>query len=102
MSLVGLLSQHDIARQSVMPTDMSLEWCTQHLELFTDVTFTAKSTFKLECHCRKCFRRKKTPRKLKYKHKHLPKIHVWAGITKQGATHLVMFNGTMTAARHGD
>ena len=43
-----------------------------------------------------------TPRKLKYKHKHLRKIHVWAGISKQGATHLVMLSGTMTAAKHGD
>ena len=50
----------------------------------------------------KCFRKKKTPRKLKYKHKHPPKIHAWAGISKRGATHLVMFSGTMNATKYGD
>ena len=85
--------------------DKRLEWCTQRLdekEVFTDVIFTDESTFQLESHRRKCFRKKKTPRKLKYKHKHPPKIHVWAGISKQGATHLVMFSGTMTATKYGD
>ena len=84
--------------------DKRLEWCTQRLdekELFNDVIFTDESTFQLESHCRKCFR-KKTPRKLKYKHKHLPKIHVWAGISKRGATHFVMFSGIMTATKYGD
>ena len=84
--------------------DKRLEWCTQRLdekELFNDVIFTDESTFQLESHCRKCFR-KKTPRKLKYKHKHLPKIHVWAGISKRGATHFVMYSGIMTATKYGD
>ena len=31
------------------------------------VTFVYESTFQLECYCRKCFKRKNTPRKLKYK-----------------------------------
>ena len=70
-------------------------------ELFNDVIFTDESTFQLERHCRKCFRRK-TPRKLKYKHKQPPKIHVWVGIYKRGATHLVMFSGIMTATKYGD
>ena len=81
-----------------------LAWCKQCLdenECFENVIFTDESTFQLESYRRKCFQ-KKTPRKLKYKHKHPPKIHVWGGISKQGATHLVMFGGIMTATRYGD
>ena len=42
------------------------------------------------------------PRRLKYKHKCLPKIHVWGGISKEGATQLVMFSGKMNATKYGD
>ena len=55
----------------------------------------------MECHCRKCFR-KETPRKLKYRHKHPAKVHVWAGISKEGATHIVLFSGIMNATKYGD
>ena len=82
-----------------------LDWCTKLIaekEKFDDVIFTDESTFQLECHRRKCFRKKKMPRKLKYKHKHPPKIHVWAGISKKGATKIVLFSGIMTATRYSD
>ena len=82
-----------------------LDWCNKRMEEkedFHDVIFTDESTVQLECHRRKCFRKKKTPRKLKYKHKHPPKVHVWGGISKQGATQLVIFDGIMTATRYGD
>jgi len=82
-----------------------LDWCnkrTEEKEAFDDVIFTDESTVQLECHRRKCFRKKKTPRKLKYKHKHPPKLHVWGGISKQGATQLVIFDGIMNATRYGD
>ena len=82
-----------------------LAWCTECIdkkELFNNVIFTDESTFQLESHRRKCFRKMKTPRKLKYKHKHPPKIHAWAVISKRGTTHLVMFSGIMTATRYGD
>ena len=82
-----------------------LDWCRKYIsekELFNDVIFTDESIFQLESHRRKCFRKKKTPRRLKYRHKHPPKIHVWGGISKQGATHLVMFGGTMNATKYGD
>ena len=42
------------------------------------------------------------PRMLKYKHKHPLKIHVWAGISKSGASKVVMFSGIMTATRYFD
>ena len=70
---------------------------------FDDVIFTNKSTVKLKCHRRKCFQKKKTPRKLKYKHKHPAKLHVslWGGISKQGAMQLVIFDGIMNATKCG-
>ncbi len=64
--------------------------------------FTDASTVQLECHRRKCFRKKKTPRKLKYKYKDPPKLNVWGRISKQGATQLVIFDGIMNATRYGD
>ena len=82
-----------------------LEWCKERLaeqEQFNDVIFTDESTFQLDRHRRKCFRKQGAPRKLKYKHKHPPKVHVWAGISRRGATSIVIFDGTMTATRYGD
>ena len=80
-----------------------LAWCQQCLEegeRFGDVIFTDESTIILEVHRRKSFRKKGQPRKLKYKHKHPLKIHVWAGISMQGATRIVMFDGILTATRY--
>ena len=76
--------------------------CLDNEERFSDVIFTDECTVQLECHRRKSFRKKNAPRKLKYRHKHPQKIHVWAGISKRGATRLVMFGGIMTATRYGD
>lgn len=76
--------------------------CLETEECFEDVIFTDECTVQLECHRRKSFRKKNAPRKFKYRHKHPPKIHVWAGISKRGATQLVMFGGIMTATRYGD
>ena len=70
-------------------------------EAFDDVISTDGSTFHLECHRRKCFRKKTTPKKLKYRHKHLVKVHVWAGISKEGATY-VLFSGIMNATKYDD
>ena len=82
-----------------------LAWCQERLEegeRFDNVIFTDESSIILEVHRRKSFRKKGQPRKLKYKHKHPLKIHVWAGISKQGATGIVMFDGILTATRYGD
>ena len=76
--------------------------CLEDEECFENVIFTDECTVQLECHRRKSFRKKNAPRKLKYKHKHPPKIHVWAGISKRGDTRLVMFQGILTATRYGD
>ena len=82
-----------------------LVWCQDRLkedERFDNVIFTDESSIVLEVHRRKSFRKRGQPRKLKYKHKHPLKIHVWAGISKQGATGIVMFNGILTATRYAD
>ena len=54
--------------------------CLETVECFKDCIFTDECTVQLECHRRKSFRKKNAPRKLKYRHKHPPKIHMWAGI----------------------
>ena len=71
-------------------------------EDFDDVIFTDESTIQLDIHRRKCFRKKGAPRKLKYKHKHPQKVHVWAGISKRGCTHIVIFDGILTATIYAD
>ena len=65
------------------------------------VIFTDNTTFQLESHWRKCFH-KKMPRKLKFNRKHPPKMYVWAGISKRGATKIVLFSKIMTATRYFD
>ena len=85
--------------------DKRVEWCKQRLmegETFDDVIFTDESTIQLDRHGRKSFRKRGAPRKLKYRHKHPPKLHVWARISRRGATNIVMFDGIMTAMRYGD
>ena len=36
------------------------------------------------------------------KPKHLPKVHVWGGISKHGATAIVIFTGTLMTTRYCD
>ena len=82
-----------------------MDWVNLHLEeeeQFQDVIFTDECTVQLECHRRKSFRKKNAPRKLKYCHKHPPKSHIWGGISKGGATCLVMFTGIINATKYGD
>ena len=66
-----------------------LDWCNKRMEekeAFDDVIFTNESTVQLKCHRRKCFQKKKTPRKLKYRHKHPAKLRVslWGGVQSKG------------------
>jgi hypothetical protein len=71
-------------------------------EASDDVIFTDESSIQLESHRRKCSRRKGALRKLKYKHNHPLKVHVWAGISKRGATSTVVFTGIMTATTYSE
>ena len=68
-------------------------------ETFNDVIFTDESTIQLEHHSRLCFRKRRQPRSLKQRAKHPVKIHVWGGISKRGATKIIMFTGIMDAPR---
>ena len=56
----------------------------------------------LDRHRRRSYGKKGCARKVKCKHKHPQKIHVWAGISKRGATQIVMFGGILTAIRYAD
>ena len=79
-----------------------LEWCKARLagkEQFETVIFTDESTIQIERHSRRCYHKKGEPRKLKPKPKHPLKIHVWGGISKRGATPIVLFTGILIATR---
>ena len=42
------------------------------------------------------------PSKMVCRPKHPPKVHVWAGISAEGATAVVIFTGIMTTTRYTD
>ena len=46
---------------------------------------------------RLCFRKRFQPRVLKQRAKHPIKIHLWGGISKRGATNVIMFTGKINA-----
>lgn len=80
-----------------------LEWCQKMIdanEQFNDVMFTDESSVQLETHRKRCYRKKRTPRKLKPRPKHPLKVHIWGGISKRGPTSVVIFTGIMTATRY--
>ena len=80
------------------------KWCEIQInrkEQFDDVIFTDECTVQLCHHGRLCFRKEKEPRVLKQRPKHPTKIHVWGGISKRGATRIIMFNGIMNAIKFG-
>ena len=83
--------------------EKTLEWCKkmkEEGETFDDVIFTDESTIALESHRKRCYRRKRQPRKLKPRPKHPLKVHVWGGISKRGATNLIIFSGTLIATKY--
>ena len=69
--------------------------CLDRGETFDDVIFTDESTIWLERHGKVCFRKKGEPLKMKLKAKHPFKVNVWAGISKRGATPILIFTGVM-------
>ena len=79
------------------------EWCTERIatqENFDDVIFTDESSIQLDNHGRLCCRKRGSVRKFKPKPKHPVKVHVWAGISKHGATSIVIFTGIMNANKY--
>ena len=57
------------------------------------------STVQLEQHSRLCFWKCLQPCTLKQRAKHLVKVHIWGGISKRGATDVIIFTGIMDAER---
>ena len=69
-------------------------------EEFSNVVWTDECSVQLDNHGRLCFRKKGQKKKLKPRPKHPVKVHMWSGISKRGATQLVIFTGTITATRY--
>ena len=66
---------------------------------FSNVIIADKCTIQLDCHSHLCFQKKNQSRTLKQRAKHPVKLHIWGGISKQGATNIIMFAGIMNAER---
>lgn len=83
-----------------------VEWCQKQVEEgdleFENVVWTDECTVQLESHRRFCFRKKGQPVKYRMKPKHPPKVNIWAGISRRGATQVVIFTGILTATRYVD
>ena len=77
-----------------------LEWCKDRLrenDQFDKVIFTDECSVQLDRHGHVCFRKENEPRKMKPRPKHPLKVHIWGGISKKGATPLVIFKGILNA-----
>ena len=64
-------------------------WCQEQIskgDKFLNVIWADECSVQLDNHGRLCFRRKQEKRKLKPRPKHPLKLHIWAGISAQGAT----------------
>ena len=69
--------------------------CLANNEQYDDVIFTDECTVTMESSTKISFRRWWEPPKLKGRPKHPQKVHVWAGISKRGATKITIFSGIM-------
>ena len=65
---------------------------------FSDVVRTDETTVQLESHKRYCCRKQGATPKPKPRPKHPLKVHVWGGISTNGRTELVIFEGIMDAS----
>ena len=76
-----------------------LEWARNNLHNeFNNVIWTDEASVQLETHRRFSYRKAGEPPTLKPRAKHPVKVHVWAGISKRGATKICIFSGIMDAA----
>lgn len=73
-------------------------WAREHInDDFPDVVWSDETTVQLETHRRFCCRKKGQKPRYKPRPKHPIKLHVWAGISCEGATKLCIFEGIMNA-----
>ena len=74
-----------------------LEWAKRYIQDdFANVIFTDEASIQIETHRLRCYRKKGERPKPKPRPKHR-KVHVWAGISMQGATPIFIFSGIMDA-----
>ena len=77
-----------------------LEYAQRVLEsgdTFHNVIFSDECSISLAHYRRTCYRKFDEPTKRKPKPKHPLKVHVWAGISRHGATKICIFDGIMDA-----
>ena len=77
-----------------------LEFARQVLDsedTFDDIIFSNECSVSLQQYRRTCYRKVGEPTKRKPKPKHALKVHVWAGISRHGATKICIFDGIMNA-----
>ena len=66
-------------------------------DTFDNVIFSDECSISLQQFHRTCYRKIDEPAKRKPKPKHPLKVHVWAGISRSGATKICIFEGIMQA-----
>ena len=64
---------------------------------FHNVIFTYECSISLEQFRHTCYRKVGEPAKRKPRPKHPLKLHIWAGISRHGATNICIFKGIMEA-----
>jgi len=75
-----------------------LEWaCANIYDTFDNAIWSDESSIQLDTHWRFCCRKEGERPRSKPRPKHPIKVHVWAGISKQGATGICIFEGIMDA-----
>lgn len=78
--------------------DKRLEWARAHIDdNFSNVIWTDETSVQIETHKRYCYRKEGQKPRPKPRPKHPTKVHVWAGISKKGATKVCIFEGIMAA-----
>ena len=75
-----------------------LEWALHQNDYFENVIFSDEASIQIGTHRLQCYRKKGELPKPKPRPKHPAKVHVWTGISKQGATSIAIFTGIMDAA----
>lgn len=69
-----------------------VDWAQTYLhDNFDNVIWSDETTVQLETHRRHCYRKEGEKPHPKPQPKHPIKVHVWAGISKQGATEVCIF-----------
>lgn len=75
-----------------------LDWARANIhDDFDNVIWSDESSIQLDTHRRYCCRKEGEAPRPKPRPKHPTKVHVWAGISKKGATGICIFEGTMDA-----